>query len=818
MCHKKPGGKRGKVCVQLIIDTRAAGKPMPKGPYKKARTLHTFLKCNGLCSFLLFGIMFLASFEVAFGQDDVLFQSTPLYGEFNFSNMMVDGMGKYLDKQTNKSIPDRRSFWNPNYSNEEAYETSLSSNRQRLLKIIGAVDQTLPNTKMELLSTTETSSLVAENIYFEAFSVRWQVLEGVYGEGLLLQPKGKIRSRVVVIPDADQTPEELVGMKSELQESRQYARILAENGCQVIIPTIIDRSNHGSGSERMNRYTNQPHREWIYRQAYTFGRHIIGYEVQKIRAALDWFEHLNKTEPLKIGVIGWGEGALLGFYSAAVDTRINVAYISGYFSKRENLWQEPIYRNLFGYLKEFGDAEVASLIVPRTLMIEYSKAPEISGPPPALDGPSRLGTSAAPGKINTPEFILVEEEVERAKHLAGKFQHSIDFIHEEGRTVESLNRTSIASFLEHLHLNQNLRSSSGKPPMDMRSRFDPAERQLKQVKELEEYTQKLISGSRHIRDAFFWNKMEPVDLASWMDQKKFFQDYLWDEIIGRIPQEKMLTIPKSRQIYDEETWSGHEIILDVLPEIFLWGYFLIPKGIEKGEKRPVMVVMHGGSGLPEVVMDKQNKTYKGLAVQLVEQGYIVFAPHFPWRAGDDYRNLQRKANPLGLSVFSVLLNQHEKLLDWLTEQPFVDPKKIGFYGLSWGGKVAVRVPALLDRYSLSICSGDFNEWIWKNATTDWPNSYMFVPEYEMFDFNLGMTFNYGEMVALMAPRAFMVERGHDDGVGIDEWVAYEYAKINRLYNQLGIAEKTGIEYFNGGHEINAKGTFRFIKQHFEYTK
>ena len=215
-------------------------------------------------------------------------------------------------------------------------------------------------------------------------------------------------------------------------------------------------------------------------------------------------------------------------------------------------------------------------------------------------------------------------------------------------------------------------------------------------------------------------------------------------------------------------------------------------------------------------MDKNNKVYKGFSAQLAERGYIVFIPHFPWRGGHEYRVLQRKANPLGLSIFSFILNQHERILDWLTTQPWVDPNRIGFYGLSWGGKVAIRVPSLLERYSLSISSGDFNEWIWKNATTDWPNSYMFAPEYEMFDFNLARTFNYAEMAAMIAPRPFMVERGHNDGVGIDEWVAFEYSKVNRLYNKLNIPEKTRIEYFNGGHEINAKGTFEFIKQQFNW--
>ena len=40
--------------------------------------------------------------------------------------------------------------------------------------------------------------------------------------------------------------------------------------------------------------TNQPHREWIYRQAFHMGRHVIGYEVQKVLSAVEW---LKKSSP-----------------------------------------------------------------------------------------------------------------------------------------------------------------------------------------------------------------------------------------------------------------------------------------------------------------------------------------------------------------------------------------------------------------------------------------------------------------------------------------------------------------------------------------
>ena len=66
-------------------------------------------------------------------------------------------------------------------------------------------------------------------------------------------------------------------------------------------------------------------------------------------------------------------------------------------------------------------------------------------------------------------------------------------------------------------------------------------------------------------------------------------------------------------------------------------------------------------------------------------------------------------------------------------------------------------------YALSICSADFNEWVSKNASTDAPFSYVWTPEYEIFEWNMGNLANYAELAMLMSPRPFMVERGHASG-------------------------------------------------------
>jgi len=49
-------------------------------------------------------------------------------------------------------------------------------------------------------------------------------------------------------------------------------------------------------------------------------------------------------------------------------------------------------------------------------------------------------------------------------------------------------------------------------------------------------------------------------------------------------------------------------------------------------------------------------------------------------------------------------------------------------------------------------------------------------------------------------------------VAPDQWVASEYAKTRRFYDQYGLGDKTRIEFFNGGHTINGQGTFDFLRQ------
>lgn len=722
---------------------------------------------------------------------------------------MVAGIDRYLDAANAQARDARETNWKRDLSSSAAYEASVEPHRARLAHILGVVDERLAPA-MEVVGPVKENTPVATGPGYEVYEVRWPVLEGVTAEGLLLEPDGTAIANVVALADCDDAPEMLVGLEPGIPPSSQFARLLAERRCRVLVPVLIDRADTYSGNPEISM-TNQPHREYLYRPAYQMGRHIIGYEVQKILAGLDWFA---KTSESSCGVAGYGEGALLAFYAAALDRRIDAALVSGYFGPREELWSEPIYRNVWGLLERFGDAEVATLIAPRTLIVETADAPRVEGPPAPDSGRS----GGAPGRIQTPSVESVVHELERARRLVDGLQPTPRFVMTHPANGLAGDAASLDAFVTALAPGATeTEASEHRALLRQRASTDPNARLKRQFDELLEHTQKLMRESPK-RRAEFWAKADTSSSDVFQASVEWYRDYFWEEIIGRFPEPDPMAEPKIRPRYETPEFNGFEVVLDVYPDVFAYGILLVPKDLGEGERRPVVVCQHGLEGRPEEVTEPGSDShyYHAYGCRLAERGFIVFAPQNPYIGGDSFRMLQRKANPLGKSLFGIITRQHQRILEWLGSLPYVDRNRMAFYGLSYGGKTAMRVPVLLKDYCLAICSGDFNEWVWKTVSNDSPYSYQFTHEYEMYEFGLGETFNYAELSGLIFPRPFMVERGHHDGVAPDEWVAYEYAKARRRYALFGMAENTTIEYFVGPHEIHGVGTFEFLHRHLNF--
>jgi dienelactone hydrolase len=724
--------------------------------------------------------------------------------EEDLSDRLMTGAHRFAERKIAEAPAKRASLWARDYSSPEAYAKSVAPNRALLRTILGVVDEPASGgpAAMERYGDDKNPALVAQTEHLRIYQVRWPVLDGFWGCGLLAEPKDTPVAAAVVVPDAAQTPEQLFGLAPG---ASQAARRLAENGFEVIVPVTLSREKLVTNDEQI-RASDQTYREWIYRQAFHMGRHSIGYEIQSVLAAVGWLTARGK----KVGVCGFAEGGQTAFYSAALDERISVALVSGYFDSRQRVWTEPIYRNIWGLLREFGDAEIANLILPRNLVIEHSTVPDITG---------------HKGEWHTPELANVSAEVDRIG--TGSLFSKPPLVRKDGAPFSE---EALARFAAALGV-KTLAKLSPNAPVEKRATFDAAARHLRFFHEIEGHIQRLVQRSEHVRDrAFLFSIMPELEMHKWTteprlpmhSEEKFiqgakrFRARFRDEAMGRFDEPLLPFHARTRVVKATEKWTAYDVVLDVYPELFAWGLLVLPKDLKPGERRPVVVCQHGRNGLPRNLLDAHNTGYRDVAAKLAERGFITFAPHNLYRGEDRYRWLARKANTVKATLFSFIIASHDQILRWLETQPFVDGNRIAFYGLSYGGETAVRVPPLLEKYALSICSGDFNQWTRKVAATEEPFSFMRTIEWEMPYWNLGNTFDYAEMAYLIFPRPFMVERGHLDLVGRDQWVAHEYAKVRWLYTQLGRADRTEIEFFQGGHSMRAVGSFAFLHKHLRW--
>ena len=721
----------------------------------------------------------------------------------DLSIAMVEGVDRFLDAEIAAELKERR-----------------GGTRQELARILGLPRDQNPKDNSFRYAGRRWGP-VGNGRNYTVNEVSWKTFGNTEAVGLLFEPSGRAPlADIIALPDADQDPEELGAMEPyfENQQTHPFAAEMALAGCRVLVPVMIKRMEHHA----------MPMREWLHRPAWELGRTLAGYEVLKVLAAVDCFRRddpsrSGKSTSGKLAVVGWGEGGRLALYAAALDERLDGTLVSGYFGPRSRVWDEPADRTVFGLLRGHSDAEIARLIAPRPLVIETGHFPEYGFRLDQQGLPERLrkgaGKRGKPGKLLEPR----DEEVRLEAGLIGNETVVLR------STDSAIQPDSWRTLLEKIGVGvpaNNLRKrdlgwAAIKP---LQTAKGIARRHAEQVQAIDRHNQRVLVESERVRGELF--KVVKLDsLENYEASIAPLRERFSREVIGEHASLQNLAEPNAhtRSYQEGPDTISYEVVLDVQAGVQAYGILTLPKGmkLDGSEKRPVVVCQHGLEGRPQsTVGEKDYHYYKAFATRLAERGFVTFAPQNLYLGWDLFRILQFKANAVGCTLFSVMVPQHRQITEWLAGLPFVDAERIGFYGLSYGGKSAMRIPPLVDRYCLSICSADFNEWVWKNAATDplaLGYSYANKGEYEIFEFDLGGTFNYFEMAALICPRPFMVERGHFDGVAPDKTVAYEFAKVRFLYAaRLGIGNRAEIEWFVGPHTINGKKTYDFLHRHLEW--
>ena len=116
--------------------------------------------------------------------------------------------------------------------------------------------------------------------------------------------------------------------------------------------------------------------------------------------------------------------------------------------------------------------------------------------------------------------------------------------------------------------------------------------------------------------------------------------------------------------------------------MILYAYSYIPKSLDRKQKAPLIVLIHGGVHSSNITGgDANNAT---IVRELLEQGYVVVAPDY--RGSTGYGPAYAKAIDYGGKENDDVLGAR----DWMLERyPFLDAARVGLVAWSHGGMIAL---------------------------------------------------------------------------------------------------------------------------------
>ncbi|MEM1444123.1 MAG: hypothetical protein AAGF67_17380, partial [Verrucomicrobiota bacterium] len=527
-----------------------------------------------------------------------LLEADPLPGtaplewpEEDFSNRLMQEAHEFIEEK----IDDASNFTPGLGSDTEERQARLQQKRTELSFRLGVVDER-PPVKVEFIDSSTVTldgiplgSRIAEGPGFEVHQIRWTVLPGFSAEGLYVTPTGANASptappAMVLLPDAGETPEDVVGLTGTLTGRQQMGLRFASSGFRIVIPTTLSRAPFEGfdGDDESISKTDQSNREWIYRQAFQMGRHPLGYEIQAALAAVDWLRAESLADTITIA--GYGEGGRAAFYAAALTNEIDHAFISGVFGPRTQAWSEPIDQNLFHLLPHYRDAEIAAMIYPRPLLIENTEFPNFE---------------SGKGSIREPTREEVEREFDRIESALGTFGTPPGILIHHANKAARSDYPAVAAFLQTVGIEREVDRI---PPIalliDNRVGFDGKARELRVLAGMQRHVQDLVDQSLKTRREFFFDKAEPgLRSGKWSVERKHetlspvefitkageFRRKFQRDIIGEFGDDLSPLVPRSRLIRETEKWSAWDVVLEVYPGFHAWGTLLLPNDLKEGE-------------------------------------------------------------------------------------------------------------------------------------------------------------------------------------------------------------------------------------------
>lgn len=272
--------------------------------------------------------------------------------------------------------------------------------------------------------------------------------------------------------------------------------------------------------------------------------------------------------------------------------------------------------------------------------------------------------------------------------------------------------------------------------------------------------------------------------------------------------------------YTREKWH-----LWTEPNVPLPIWVLIP---DKPAARPYpLVLTPHGHNEPEIYLGEAKDEHgrksieegqRDIAVQAVREGYLCV--HLTTRGfGETRRADDLKAGKLhscrtgnmhgmlfGRSMIGYRVWDVSRIIDWISRQHEIDPKRIAITGNSGGGTTSVFAPACEERITVAM-----------------PSCYFCT-----FHASIGSIYhcecNYvagllraGEMydvAGLIAPRPFLAIAGQTDPIFPLEAVRQSHAKLREIYRIAGAEDRCELYVGSGGHRYYKAASWPFARKWF----
>ncbi|MBQ4106030.1 MAG: alpha/beta fold hydrolase [Lentisphaeria bacterium] len=235
-----------------------------------------------------------------------------------------------------------------------------------------------------------------------------------------------------------------------------------------------------------------------------------------------------------------------------------------------------------------------------------------------------------------------------------------------------------------------------------------------------------------------------MEFVSRADFEKNFAVYRTRSAANAAPR-----TPPAMKIEHTETFPGyirHLVSYQTEPEERVEGYLLIPADLKPGEKRPLVLTLHGTNiygkdapvndyrayPAPVKAAEQESRRQRAFAEELVRRGFICFAPDRPGygkRCPDQpatgvpgqrryIRELAQRHPGWGYNGGKVL-HDLQQALDFLDKLDYVDAARIGTIGHSLGGHDSLYLAAFDPRIAAVVasCPGNmqFQPHLWQSA-------------------------------------------------------------------------------------------------------